>query len=116
MRRQPVVRPMTEVSKPAPRPMRLMWIIWPAFLLAGVQEMVVFALVDPQDLSWGGAPLPLSRTGIYSVTFLVFWLLMMVATALTVLLSRSAFEINHPDDVASSAGDAAAPPRSHKAE
>lgn len=74
---------------------RLMWIIWPAFLLAGVQEMLVFALVDPEDLSWGGAPLPLSRTGIYSITFLAFWLLMMAATALTMLLSLPSFEVNH---------------------
>ena len=72
-----------------------MWIIWPAFLLAGLQEMLVFALVDPSDLTWAGAPLPLSRTGVYSVTFLVFWLLMMAATALTVLLSLPSVEVNH---------------------
>ena len=28
---------------------RLMWIAWPAFLLAGVIEMLVFALVDPRE-------------------------------------------------------------------
>ena len=28
---------------------RLMWIAWPAFLLAGVIEMLVFALVDPTE-------------------------------------------------------------------
>lgn len=26
---------------------RLMWIAWPAFLVAAVLEMVVFAFVDP---------------------------------------------------------------------
>ena len=26
---------------------RLMWIAWPAFLMAGVLEMLVFAMVDP---------------------------------------------------------------------
>ena len=86
---------------------RLMWIIWPAFLLAGVQEMLVFALVDPEDLSWGGAPLPLSRTGIYSITFLVFWLLMMAATALTMLLSLPSVEVNHGSEPESD------PPRSN---
>lgn len=80
--------------------LRLMWIVWPAFLLAGVQEMLVFALVDPEDLSWGGAPLPLSRMGIYSVSFLVFWLLMTVATALAVLLSLPSLDVNQGAAVA----------------
>ena len=31
---------------------RLMWIAWPAFLMAGVMEMVVFAFVDPEALQW----------------------------------------------------------------
>ena len=45
---------------------RLMWIAWPAFLVAGVIEMLVFAMVDPQDLHWFGQPVTLSRTGVYT--------------------------------------------------
>ena len=52
---------------------RLMWVVWPAFLVAGVLEMLVFAMVDPQDLHWAGQPLELSRQGIYTVAFFVFW-------------------------------------------
>ena len=52
---------------------RLMWIAWPAFLVAGLFEILVFALVDPQDLHWSGQPLGLSRQGVYSVAFFVFW-------------------------------------------
>ena len=29
---------------------RLLQILWPAFLIAGVLEMLVFAVVDPEDL------------------------------------------------------------------
>ena len=29
---------------------RVMWIAWPAFLMAAVMEMVVFAFVDPSEL------------------------------------------------------------------
>lgn len=86
---------MTEIHQRSKWSLRLMWIVWPAFLLAGVQEMLVFALVDPEDLSWRGAPVPLGRMGIYSLSFLAFWLLMMAATALAVLLSLSSFEVNH---------------------
>lgn len=76
---------------------KLLWIMWPAFLVAGMLEMLVFAMVDPQDLHWLGHPLGLSRTGVYSVAFFVFWLLAVVSSALTTLLSASPFEVNHPD-------------------
>ena len=73
---------------------RLMWIAWPAFLLAGVTEMLVFAVVDPQDLHWSGRPLAFSREAIYTLAFFCFWLLTMLSGALTTLLSLSPFEIN----------------------
>ena len=73
---------------------RLMWIAWPAFLLAGVIEMLVFALVDPSNLQWFGEPLALSREGVYTLAFFVFWLLTMASSALTTLLAMSPFEVN----------------------
>ena len=73
---------------------RLMWIVWPAFLMAGVLEMLVFAMVDPQDLQWFGQPLELSRQGVYSVAFFVFWGVMMLSSGLTTLLAMSPFEVN----------------------
>ena len=66
---------------------RWMWIAWPAFLMAGVLEVLVFAMVDPQDLHWLGQPVPLSREGVYTVAFFVFWALAMASRALTTLLS-----------------------------
>ena len=73
---------------------RMMWIAWPAFLVAGVLEMLVFAMVDPHDLHWFGQPLDLSRQGIYTLAFFVFWLMTMASSALTTLLSMSPFEVN----------------------
>ncbi|MEY4975425.1 MAG: hypothetical protein RIQ97_620 [Pseudomonadota bacterium] len=73
---------------------RLMWIAWPAFLVAGLLEIAVFALVDPADLSWFGHPLALSRQGVYTLAFFVFWALAMVSSALTTLLAQSPFEVN----------------------
>ena len=73
---------------------RWMWIAWPAFLVAGVLEMLVFALVDPADLHWFGHPLALSREGVYTLAFFVFWGLTMASSALTTLLSLSPFELN----------------------
>lgn len=73
---------------------RLMWIAWPAFLVAGALEMVVFALVDPQELHWFGQPLELSRQTIYTLAFFFFWAVTFVSSAITTLLSLSSFEIN----------------------
>lgn len=76
---------------------RLMWIVWPAFLAAGVMEMLVFAAFDPQDMQWLGQSVQLSRTGIYSLAFFVFWLVFIGAGYLTTLLSVPANEVNsHP--------------------
>jgi hypothetical protein len=73
---------------------RLMWIIWPAFLMAGVLEILVFALVDPQDVQWFGSPLDWSRQAIYTVAFFVFWIIATVSSSLTTLLAMSPFEVN----------------------
>ncbi|PZO18994.1 MAG: hypothetical protein DCF26_06625 [Burkholderiales bacterium] len=73
---------------------RLMGIAWPAFLVAAVLEMVVFALVDPSDMHWFGAPLALSREAVYTVAFFVFWGLAMASSALTTLLAVPPSELN----------------------
>ncbi len=73
---------------------RLMGIAWPAFLVAAMLEMVVFALVDPGDLHWFGSPLALSREAVYTLAFFVFWGLTMASSALTTLLALPASEVN----------------------
>lgn len=75
-------------------PQKWMWISWPAFLMAGVLEMLVFALVDPQDLHWFGHPLAMSREAIYTIAFFVFWFVNMASSALTTLLAISPFALN----------------------
>lgn len=73
---------------------RFMWIAWPAFLMASVTEMLVFVLVDPAELRWFGQPLGLSREGVYTMSFFIFWIIIMVSSALTTLLAISPFEVN----------------------
>ena len=68
---------------------RLMWIVWPAFLVAGVAEFVFFTIFDPFDLHFFGAPLDMSRTGIYTMGFFGFWGLGVASSALTVFLERA---------------------------
>jgi len=79
-----------------------MWVAWPGFLVACVLEMLVFAVVDPESLHWFGHPLALSRQGIYSVAFLLFWLVSCAAGFLTLLLAQpgepSQASIGRPED------------------
>lgn len=76
------------------RAQRWMWIVWPAFLMAAVLEMLVFAFVDPSEMHWQGQSLNLSREAVYTLTFFVFWGAMVLSSALTTLLSMSPFEVN----------------------
>ncbi len=73
---------------------RWMWIAWPAFLMAGVLEILVFSMVDPQELLWFGRPLELSREGIYTLGFFGFWSITAISSTLTALLAQSPQEVN----------------------
>jgi hypothetical protein len=74
---------------------RVLTIVWPAFLVAGVLEMLVFAVVDPADLRWFGGPaLGWSSNAVYTVTFMIFWAAIATAGALTALLERDPDAVN----------------------
>ncbi len=73
---------------------RIMWIFWPAFMLAGVLEILVFAMVDPHDLHWFGLSLDLPRQAVYTLGFFAFWTITASSSALTILLAMPSGEIN----------------------
>jgi hypothetical protein len=73
---------------------RLMWVIWPAFLVAGVAEAIFFTVFDPFELHFFGAVLDVSREVIYTMGFFGFWALGIASSALTVFLERSPWEVN----------------------
>jgi len=66
-----------------------MFILWPSFFMAGVTVALVFAVVDPSDLScFGAAPMALPRAAIYTLSFLIFWLLISAASAMSLYLAQ----------------------------
>lgn len=73
---------------------KLPWmrILWPSFLSACVLEMLVFALVDPTELRWTHGIEQWSSTGIYSVSFFLFWALTLVSSATTAWLTEPAVD------------------------
>ena len=87
---------MSSLHRAEPRPLqrplqsRLLLILWPAFVMAGVLEMLVFVVVDPESLHWFGVqPLDWTRSAVYSVTFFIFWAVIGASAAITSLLETS---------------------------
>jgi hypothetical protein len=74
---------------------RALQILWPAFLAAGVLEIMTFAVIDPGDLRWfGGAPIAWSAQAVYTVTFLIYWAAISTAGAMSALLSVESDDLN----------------------
>lgn len=67
---------------------RVLLVLWPAFVMAGVLEALVFVVVDPESLTWfGGPPVELSRQAVYSVTFFIFWAVIAAAGGVSALMA-----------------------------
>lgn len=78
-------------TPPTEKSTRALCILWPAFVMAGVLETLVFAVVDPENLHWfGSTPIEWQPTTLYSVAFLLFWVVIALASSITQFLV-------HPD-------------------
>lgn len=70
------------------RALHIAQILWPAFIIAGILEMVVFAWVDPQALSLGGVQLGVQA--VYTIAFFVFWALVALSAELSHWMIKAA--------------------------
>jgi hypothetical protein len=75
---------------------RLIYILWPAFIVAGIAEGIFFTLFDPTELRLFDREIALSRIAVYSIGFFAFWILAAASSALTCFFQRSSAEINRP--------------------
>jgi len=73
---------------------RLIWILWPSFIVGGIAEALFFTAFDPQDLMLFGDPISWSREAVYSVGFFIFWAVCAASSAATCFLQRSSDQIN----------------------
>lgn len=93
-------------TEPVTLKQHVLRILWPAFMAAGVLEMLVFAVIDPADLRWFGGPqIDWSAQAIYTVTFLIFWGAISTASAMTALLSVESDVLNAPGAVPGRSAD-----------
>jgi len=68
---------------------RVMQVVWPAFLTAGMAELVFFSIFDPFELHFFGQPLDWSREAIYALGFFGFWGLGIASSTLSLFLAQS---------------------------
>jgi hypothetical protein len=68
---------------------RLMWVLWPSFLVAIAMDGVLFSTLDPLEISYGGEALFDNRMAAYTISFFVFWLFAAGSSALTCYLQST---------------------------
>ena len=73
---------------------RMMWILWPSFIAAGIGVGIVFTLVDPMELVVLGDHVRASRTTIYSLGFFILWAITAMASAMSCFLAAGSDELN----------------------
>ena len=73
---------------------RIMWILWPSFIVGAVGEMIFFAFFDPADLPFSDTAIGQNRIMVYSVGFFIFWLFAAVSSALTCFLQLPSSQLN----------------------
>jgi hypothetical protein len=68
---------------------KILGIAWPAFLSACLLQVLLFGLFDPEELQRFGQPVGLSRLGLQTAAFFVFWLACGASSAMTLLLTET---------------------------
>ena len=83
---------------------RVIWILWPSFVVAAVANAIFFSMFDPAELSALWSPLPPTRVGAYTLGFFGFWAIGACSSGLTCFLQRDADELNRAQCPVAEAG------------
>lgn len=67
---------------------RIIAVLWPSFLTAGVATILFFTAFDPQEILAGTRFAEISRLGAYSTGFFLFWFLTASSCLLTCYFQR----------------------------
>lgn len=73
---------------------RVIWILWPSFIVGGIAEGLFFTAFDPLDMTFFSYPITWSRTAVYTVGFFTFWAVCAASSAATCFLQRTSKQIN----------------------
>ncbi|MGW8247685.1 MAG: hypothetical protein ACWGOV_06185 [Acidiferrobacterales bacterium] len=71
-----------------PKIQRIIAVLWPSFLMAGVATILFFTAFDPKMMLVDTPFAELSRSGAYTIGFFLFWLLIASSCLLTCYFQR----------------------------
>ena len=77
--------------------LKLIQVLWPSFLVAGIAEIIFFTVVNPQELYFMGEPVHFTAIATYSIGFLCLWLICAASSLVTLFFQRTSEEINNSD-------------------
>lgn len=72
-------------SQNIPVTQKVIAILWPSFVVAGIETIVFFTLFDPENVF---IDYNISRLGAYSVGFFLFWIFAILPCMLTMYFAR----------------------------
>ena len=75
-------------KKDIPQIQKIIAIMWPSFLTAGVATILFFTAFDPRLIMQVSGYGDISRLGGYTMGFFIFWILTSVSCALTCYFQR----------------------------
>lgn len=72
---------------------RVIAVLWPSFLTAGIATALFFTVFDPDELLVLTGYIEISRMGAYTIGFFLFWLLTATTCALTCYFQKPCDQI-----------------------
>jgi len=72
---------------------RIIAVLWPSFITSGIATGLFFTIFDPLELTMLAGHMDISRMGVYSAGFFMFWLLTSTTCALTCYFQRPCDQI-----------------------
>jgi len=73
---------------------KVIQVLWPSFIVAGIAEIVFFTVINPQELYLLGKPVNFSEIATYSIGFFAFWLICAASSLTTLFFQQGSGEIN----------------------
>ena len=71
-----------------PKMQRVIAILWPSFIIAGLATILFFTAFDPVDMMINAGYGEISRLGGYTIGFFLFWIITSSSCALTCYFQR----------------------------
>jgi hypothetical protein len=83
-----------------PTTQRVIAVLWPSFLTAGIATALFFTVFNPEEISLCmGYQKPISNIGAYTIGFFLFWILTSSTCALTCYFQRPCHQpVNREND------------------